>query len=133
MPQLCGMRRLLALLLIVVLMLPVLGKLGVWAHYAANMKYYAEVLCENQARPELNCDGQCVLAQRLAATQPQEPSAPALHITQFELSVFVCEELPARIQQLDLLADLSTYIPASLALPAPVLVLIPAPPPEFIG
>ena len=73
-------------------MLPVLGKLGVWVHYQANLRYYAEVLCENQDKPDLNCDGHCVLAQRIAATTPQPPTAPSAQLFQFELSVFLAME-----------------------------------------
>ncbi|MFN3530040.1 MAG: hypothetical protein ACK417_09000 [Bacteroidia bacterium] len=127
------MRKLLAIILILVLLLPLLGKLLVWGHYAANMKYYAEVLCENQTRPELNCDGQCVLAERLAATQPKAPSAPGIHITQFELSVFVQEQPAERLAQLQPLTKMAKAIPVSVKLPKQVLVLIPAPPPELVG
>lgn len=86
------MRKVVAILLILVLLTPVLGKLGVWLHYQANLRYYAEVLCENQDKPDLNCDGHCVLAQRLAATNPQPPAAPSAQLFQFELPAFMAEE-----------------------------------------
>lgn len=86
------MRKCVAILLILILLLPVVGKLGVWVHYQANLRYYAEVLCENQDKPDLNCDGHCVLAQRIAATTPVAPEAPSAQLCQFELSAFLVIE-----------------------------------------
>jgi hypothetical protein len=38
---------------------------GIIVQFEANRKYYAEVLCINKNRPELACEGKCVLMQRL--------------------------------------------------------------------
>jgi len=127
------MRKVLAILLVFVLLLPVLGKLAVWGHYMANMRYYSEVLCENQSRPELNCDGHCVLAQRLDATQPQAPEAPALQWSQFELSVFVAHEAAPWQQFLPASEPLNHAFAWAVALPPAALILVSVPPPELIG
>jgi hypothetical protein len=49
-----------------------------FVEYQLNRAYYAEVLCQNQDRPELHCDGKCYLAQQLkaASSQPESPQAP---------------------------------------------------------
>jgi hypothetical protein len=39
--------------------------LVVIGHYEMNRRYYAEVLCQNKNRPELACEGKCVLMQKL--------------------------------------------------------------------
>lgn len=47
--------------------------------YQANLDYYAKVLCENQARPTLKCNGKCALAKKLEAVNQASPAdAPPL-------------------------------------------------------
>lgn len=126
------MRNLLAVVLIAVLLLPTFGKASIWLHYQANLRYYTEVLCRNQDKPELHCDGQCVLAERIAATQPQAPTAPAGHIFQFELSVFVqaANSLCGCVDLLEQNVHLGFFIPFQ----KPLLVAhsISIPPPELL-
>lgn len=126
------MRKATAILLILVLLLPLLGKMGIWLHYQSNLRYYAEVLCRNQDRPELNCDGQCILAERLAATQPQEPAQPAAQLLQFELSAFTATEpLPVfPLCQASFARVPGFHSPSQRVLG--LLFLIDNPPPEFL-
>lgn len=49
-----------------------LGCLGVFAWYGANKQRIAEELCENRNRPELHCNGQCVLMKKLKALEDRE-------------------------------------------------------------
>lgn len=48
--------------------------------YYANQDFFANVLCINKDKPELACNGQCILMQKLqkASNDPisQSPSAP---------------------------------------------------------
>ena len=48
------------------------------AGYELNSDYYASELCENQALPELHCDGKCFFARQmgLADTPSRESEAP---------------------------------------------------------
>jgi hypothetical protein len=126
------MRKFLAIVLVAVLLLPTFGKVGVWLHYQANLRYYTEVLCRNQDKPELNCDGQCVLAERIAATQPQAPAAPAGHIFQFELSAFVqaANSLCGCVDLLEQNVHRGFFIPFQK--PLQVAHSIPFPPPELL-
>lgn len=41
------------------------------ADYLLHKEYFANVLCENQDRPELQCEGKCVLMQKIQAAQEQ--------------------------------------------------------------
>ncbi len=125
------MRRLLVICLSLALLMPILGKLVVWGHYQANLRYYKEVLCRNQDKPELNCDGQCVLAERLAATQTSPPAAPHGQVMQFELSAF---DLGKPISPLTIrtkYSHLRFAEPRAAALPLPVLAAN-CPPPETV-
>jgi hypothetical protein len=125
------MRTLLVSFLIAALLMPVLGKLAVWGHYQANLRYYKEVLCRNQDKPELNCDGHCILAERLAATQPSPPAAPHGQVMQFELSAF---DLGKPITPLTIHTKCSQWLfgePQADALPQPALAAI-CPPPETV-
>ncbi len=44
---------------------------GFLLDYYINMDVY-QANCENRDRPELNCEGKCILAQKIAAAQQQE-------------------------------------------------------------
>lgn len=37
-----------------------------------NRSYIAKELCENRSRPELNCNGKCVLKKKLQAAEEKE-------------------------------------------------------------
>jgi len=39
------------------------------AIYQINYDYYSNVLCENQDKPELHCDGKCYFSKQLQLTQ----------------------------------------------------------------
>lgn len=49
-----------------------LGCLGVFAWYGANKQRIVNELCENRNRPELHCDGQCVLMKKLKVLEDDE-------------------------------------------------------------
>ncbi len=126
------MRKLVAIFLILILLLPVLGKLGVWAHYQANLRYYAEVLCENRDKPDLNCDGHCVLAQRIAATAPQPPAAPSAQLFQFELGAFLQCAAPTSLPLATHEQRLAYWIPLAEALSLAPMLGIAVPPPDDV-
>ena len=59
------MKRILAFSFAVLLIAPYCLKLGVWVWYFQNKDYIASELCENKDKPELECEGQCVLNKAL--------------------------------------------------------------------
>ncbi len=66
------MRSLVSYLLLLAILLPTLSPWGTVAYYHANKDYIARVLCENRAKPQLHCDGQCYLAKKLKAQQDRQ-------------------------------------------------------------
>jgi len=77
--DLCIVRRLLAIIFIVLFSASALLKLLLVVNYMAQYDYYKTVLCENKNKPELKCNGTCQLAKELkAAEKPVEvPTVPA--------------------------------------------------------
>jgi hypothetical protein len=69
------MRTALAYILLIATLLPTFSQWGTIAYYHVNKDYIASVLCENRAKPELHCDGQCYLAKKLNAQQEQQDKA----------------------------------------------------------
>jgi hypothetical protein len=68
------MNKLLSIALIFVILLHSLGQSVVLIHYLFNRQYYATVLCENKAKPELHCNGKCQLMKELKANEKKEKS-----------------------------------------------------------
>ena len=66
------MRPLVSYILLLAILLPTLSPWGTVAYYHANKDYIARVLCENRAKPQLHCDGQCYLAKKLKAQQDRQ-------------------------------------------------------------
>jgi hypothetical protein len=92
--------RTLSTLLIATLLFPTLYNMGMLTDYALRYDHYKTVLCENQDKPELKCNGTCQFAQEVQRQQEQEP--PTLHSlfewdhwyrTSYELSSTVSDEL----------------------------------------
>ncbi len=52
---------------------------AVYGYYQWQFDYFANVLCENQERPELHCDGKCQLAEMLAPAE-QKPAPEQLPV-----------------------------------------------------
>jgi len=47
-------------------------KTGVMLWYQANKAYIGKELCENRDRPQLHCDGKCILAKKLKKAESEE-------------------------------------------------------------
>ena len=80
--------RIISSTLILALSLQCLVKLGLITYYKLNIEYIVQELCENRARPELNCEGKCYLEKQLSdADQAEEQSKERIQKT--ELPVFL--------------------------------------------
>lgn len=66
------MKKTLSILLLFSLVFQCLGCLGVFAWYGANKQRIVNELCENRNRPELHCNGQCVLMKKLKVLEDDE-------------------------------------------------------------
>lgn len=56
--------------------LVLLGPILPYVAFKVNQKYIAQKLCMNRSRPELHCDGQCVLAKQLRQAEQPQPGDP---------------------------------------------------------
>lgn len=61
--------------------------------FKIHQDFIAEVLCINRDEPELQCNGQCHLKDKLSEQQEQEQQAP--YRAEEKIPVFFLENLPA--------------------------------------
>ena len=84
------LRTLLAIFLSTLLSMPWLTKLAITADFFAHQDYIAANLCENRDKPELHCDGKCVLMQKLNMVEESDSQQkPIPEILGFEFSNFL--------------------------------------------
>lgn len=78
----------LALFILVKPVIPVLD-------YIVNYEYIATELCENVAKPELNCNGKCHLTKELAKVSESEKpiSSDKNQTTHQEIELLFCKEI----------------------------------------
>lgn len=48
------------------------GKVWIWFSFKVNQDYIAKALCINRNKPEMHCNGKCILAQRIKAEEEKE-------------------------------------------------------------
>ncbi|MFN7115989.1 MAG: hypothetical protein ACK4TA_04275 [Saprospiraceae bacterium] len=87
-------RRILSIGLILLVSWQTLVKLGVFMWFLGNQSYIATTLCINRDKPEMQCNGKCVLMQRLKAVEEERREAqerPLRIIEKLELSHFIVE------------------------------------------
>ena len=60
------MKKLVAILALVGILLQSFSQVVIVAQYYANKDYIAKNLCENRAKPMMHCDGKCCLKKKLA-------------------------------------------------------------------
>lgn len=107
------MRTVLAYILLIATLLPTFSQWGTIAYYHANKDYIAKVLCENRAKPQLNCDGKCYLAKKLNAQQEQQDKATTERVQKTpDFQLFFQVDLPFCFQQAGAksVADLPAYL-----------------------
>lgn len=63
--------------------------------FKIHQDFIAEVLCINRDQPELQCNGQCHLQDKLSEQQEQEQQTP--NQVEVKMPVFFLERLPAFI------------------------------------
>ena len=124
------MRPLAAIFLLTVFASALLRPVVPYLEYWTNYDYIAEVLCINQDKPEMQCNGQCHLSQQLekAADQSDEPGTPpSSNRQQVELSPVIIGE----VQSLSIRAAIGSPIPNYPAAALDRSVPPPTPPPRF--
>ncbi|KAA9355182.1 MULTISPECIES: hypothetical protein [Larkinella] len=114
------MRAALAYILLIAILLPLFSQWGTIAYYHANKAYIAKVLCENRAKPELHCDGQCYLAKKLTAQQEQQDKATTEQVQKTpDFQLFYQSNLPFLFQPVVIAQTtvLPAYLPGSYPSP----------------
>lgn len=90
------MRRIFSIGLVLLIAWQTLAKFGVFAWYFTNQSYIASTLCVNRDKPEMHCNGKCVLMQRLKLVEEesrQNEERPLRIVEKLNLSHFVVENL----------------------------------------
>lgn len=72
------MKKLVTISLLFCILLSSLGQSVILVHYLINKNYYATVLCENKAKPKMNCHGKCHIMKEMKEQEKREqsPTAP---------------------------------------------------------
>ncbi|MFK7901083.1 MAG: hypothetical protein AB8B61_10045 [Cyclobacteriaceae bacterium] len=70
-----GLSRYVSILMLVLLVVNMSSPVSVYFSYQLNKEYIATQLCENRDRPELACNGQCILMKKLQEFNKQTTSA----------------------------------------------------------
>lgn len=94
--KLLHLRRFISIALVLLVSWQTLAKLSVFAWYLTNKTYIATTLCVNRNKPEMHCNGKCVLMQRLKAVEEERREAqerPLRIVEKLELSHFIIETL----------------------------------------
>lgn len=65
------MQKICTIFLILALSVQLLAKLEIIALYKINKDYISQNLCENRARPKLECNGKCYLKKQLDKTEDE--------------------------------------------------------------
>lgn len=83
-----GLKFLAVIMMVKALMIPV-----VYIDFKINQDYISRVLCINRDKPELKCNGHCVLMEKLKETQDTEQSPDNQANKKQNFETF-CESLP---------------------------------------
>lgn len=84
------LRNITAFILCAVLAFPWASKVAITADFLIHQDYIAQNLCENKDKPEMECNGKCVLMQKLQLKEdPSQEPLQLPHLTQLEISTFV--------------------------------------------
>lgn len=68
------MKQISAILLAIIILVSSLGQFVIYVHYVVNKNYYATVLCENKAKPLMQCNGRCHMLKEMKEQEKKEQS-----------------------------------------------------------
>ncbi len=76
-----------SIVLIAAIVVQVLGKFIVLAHYALNKEAITKTLCVNKNKPKMHCNGKCHLKKQLSKEDKKEqsPANPFKEVKDFQL------------------------------------------------
>lgn len=67
-----SLRRFVCILLLLIIALQSFNKVGIILAFKVNQDYIAKALCENKDKPQMHCNGRCVLAKKLKQAEQNE-------------------------------------------------------------
>lgn len=72
------MKKLALISLVGIMMLSTFAHTMIFVHYLINKQYYESVLCENKAKPKMNCHGKCHMMKEMKEQDKKEqgPASP---------------------------------------------------------
>lgn len=66
---------------------------SIYIDFYVNQDYIAAELCENKAKPEMKCNGQCHLMKQLQEVENVDPESPVIPVTNYEVSLLFFSEV----------------------------------------
>lgn len=85
-------RKSLSLLLILLTLSTGFTRLFMRAGYELNKDYIAKVLCENKAKPKMQCNGKCYLAKKIKQAEEGEQKQHQSPSKRFSVEVFLVSQ-----------------------------------------
>lgn len=94
------LKNILSIFLVILILLQSFNKTWIVFSFKINQDYISKVLCINRDKPEMHCNGKCVLAKRVEAEEQKEKS-----------------ELPQKLKkQYEVLYCIEQFSPSNLAM-----------------
>ena len=78
------MRPIVAISFVLLYLVALCRPLAPYVEYYSNRDFFAEVLCINKAKPELKCNGKCILMQKIKRATQQDSDPVSLPSLKFE-------------------------------------------------
>lgn len=82
------LKKILSIGLIALILLQSSGKIWIYFSFKINQQYIAKALCINRDKPEMHCNGQCVLMQRIRASEAAERQKIPLKLKEYPEAVY---------------------------------------------
>jgi hypothetical protein len=82
------MKQTISILLALVVLFSPLQKVWLVVSFQLNQEYIAKTLCENKAKPQLQCEGKCHLKKQLQKAEQEEQKLPTSQKEKAEITLF---------------------------------------------
>lgn len=110
-------KRIIATFLLLTWLCQVGDRYVVMLEFYLNQSYIAENLCENRTRPQLNCNGNCVLSKKLAEEQKKQQEVPAKKTENKAEIIYLSFKTDNALTNAYTLLDNAFFFPISIGYP----------------
>ena len=86
-----------AILMLALLLVNISSPMSVYLSYQLNKEYIATQLCENKDRPEITCNGQCILMEKLQQIDQNKETEKSDQLMIFSLTFKYLHALPIQL------------------------------------